>query len=98
METLRNYKNTKLFTAPGETTNNMVWIAGTAEQPDQNEVNYYISKGVNVAYEYVPPEGNDHSLSNWAVLHGRKYYNVETTAENNAAQQKYLTTVLDYKG
>lgn len=104
---LPNYKNTHVFTAQKEKDpakiHDMVWISGTTpfEQIDtrkdlKNEIDHYVAKGLNVVYEYVPPGGNDDSLSNWAALNARAYYNVEIRRGQLNTQSQYLETILAY--
>lgn len=104
---LPNYKNTHVFTAKRDKNpahiHDMVWISGTTpfEQIDtrkdlKNEIDHYVAEGLNVVYEYVPPEGNDDSLSNWAALNARAYYNVEIRRGQLNTQSRYLETILDY--
>lgn len=61
-------------------------------------VKYFHQAGINVIYEYVRPENNDCSFSNFVVLNKLgQYFNIEAQHGHTAQQKQMLDVLMKYQ-
>jgi len=79
---------------------NAILLAGTEPYDRNRAVQQVVRRlhqaGLNAIYEYVRPERNDCSLSNYVVLNGLgTYFNIEAQHGHAAAQKAMLDVLMD---
>jgi len=74
----------------------MVYIAGLSRKAPRNKLHRLKSAGLNVKYEWVDPQHNDCSMSNYVLLyrHTDRYYNIETETGATSTQREMIRRLL----
>jgi len=75
---------------------NLIYIAGTSQAPNQRKLNALLGQGLNIKYEVVSHAKNDCSLSNYVVLNRgtSRYYNIETEHGALSTQKKMIDKLM----
>ncbi len=75
----------------------IVYTAGSQPEPPKAKIASLINAGLNVKYEYVTPQNNDCSMSNYTVLGlgSENYYNIETQHGKTLTQIKMLNRLVN---
>jgi len=74
----------------------LIYIAGSQANPPSRKVQALLNAGLNVKYEYVTPQNNDCSMSNYVVLGlgSDNYYNIEAQHGKTATQIEMLNRLI----
>jgi hypothetical protein len=103
---LRSTKTTKAFPAYKHIKraekaglmdeDSLIYIAGKSPTPPKQKLDLLLQNGLNVKYEYVAPERNDCSMSNYVVLgkNSENYYNIEVENGDTKAQKEMIDRLL----